>query len=367
MSINVHSPASTGFVRDHAPRPVSRVPAVSPVPVVSRAPAVSRLPRVTLRGIQIALGCLWLLDGLLQFQSYMYSHAFVSQVLEINAAGQPSFVGGPILTLAHLYGRDLALWNTLAALTQCMIGLGLIINQRTVRLALLASFGWAFMVWWFGEGFGMLLSGTPVSPLLGAPGAAIVYALIGVLVWPASRRRERRAAGGALLRNRRGLIVWSVLWLEAAALWLANVNRSRNAIHDQLLGAAAGAPHLLASWQRSVAAATQGHGTTIALLLALVSIAIAAGVWTSRLRVVTIAAGIVLSLAYWVLGQNLGVPFWGGNATDVNSGPLFLLLALALLPAISSPRVRARRRQDVSSALEVGDQQAEVVLVGARH
>jgi hypothetical protein len=124
-------------------------------------PAVSRLPRVTVRGIQIALGCLWLLDGLLQFQSYMYTHAFVSQVLEINAAGQPSFVGGPILTLAHLYGRDLALWNTLAALTQCMIGLGLIINQRTVRLALLASFGWAFMVWWFGEGFGMLLSGAP--------------------------------------------------------------------------------------------------------------------------------------------------------------------------------------------------------------
>jgi hypothetical protein len=172
-----------------------------------------------------------------------------------------------------------------------------------------------------------------------------------------------RASRGS--RGRGGRIVWSALWLEAAALWLANVNRSAGAIHDQLLGAAATAPHLIAGWQRSLATATQGHGATIALVLALVSIAIAAGVWSSRLRVLTLAGASVLSLAYWVLGQNLGGPFWAGNATDVNTGPLLVLLALALLPAVTSPRA-PRRRKDASSVLEVGDQEMGAVLAGVR-
>ena len=348
MTVNADTPTRFAF----APRDATR--------------AVSRVPRVTTRGIQIALGCVWLLDGLLQFQSYMYTHAFITQVLAVNAAGQPSFVGGPILTLTHLYGRDIALWNTLAGLTQCAIGLGLIASARTVRLALLASFGWALTVWWFGEGFGMLLTGAPLSPLLGAPGAVLVYILIGLLVWPSSRRGERPAAAGGRLAGRGGRIVWSALWLEAAALWLANVNRSADAIHDQLLGAAATAPHLIAGWQRSLATATQGHGATIALVLALVSIAIAAGVWSSRLRVLTLAGASVLSLAYWVLGQNLGGPFWAGNATDVNTGPLLVLLALALLPAVTSPRAPRRRRKDVRSVLDVGDQEMGAVLAGVR-
>ena len=31
--------------------------------------------RVTTRGIQIALGLVWLLDGLFQFKSFMFTHA----------------------------------------------------------------------------------------------------------------------------------------------------------------------------------------------------------------------------------------------------------------------------------------------------
>src|ERR1700757_2906025 len=113
----------------------ARAPTLAPT---AGTQLLSRL-RITRRGIQIALGCIWLLDGLLQFQSYMYSHEFVSQVIEPTAKGQPGFISDPIVTVAHFYTHDLTLWNTLAAEIQCAIGLGLILSRRTVRPALLVS------------------------------------------------------------------------------------------------------------------------------------------------------------------------------------------------------------------------------------
>jgi hypothetical protein len=297
--------------------------------------------RITRRGVQITLGCIWLLVGLLQFQSFMYTPAFLTTIVEPTAVGSPSFIASPILTMAHFYGHDEALWNTLAGEIQCAIGLGLILSRRTVRPALFVSFFWSFWVWWMGEGFGMVFSGTPVSPLMGAPGAVLLYGLIGLLVWPTGREGERSAADGGPIGDGGGRIVWSLLWVEAAYLWLLNVNRAKNAINGQLLGMASGAPHPLAAWETSVANATKGSGETLAVVLAIVSVAIAAGVW-SRLRAVALSAGIVLSLAYWVLGQSLGGPFWVGNATDVNSGPLFVLLAVTLMPPLVLAAGRAR-------------------------
>jgi len=307
--------------------------------------------RLTRRGIQIALGCIWLLDGLLQFQSYMYTHDFISQVILPTAQSQPGVISDPITTIGNFYGRDLTLWNTIAAEIQCAIGLGLIVSRRTVRPALLLSFGWAVCVWWFGEGLGTILSGAPVSPLMGAPGAVIVYGLIGLLVWP---RRGEDVDGapvdGGLLGRHGGEIVWSVLWGEAAVLWFLNVNRSKTAIHDQISGMASASPHWLASPLNSVANSSQGHGVAIATLLGIVSIIIAVGVWTPA-RPAVLAAGLALSLAYWVFGQSLGGPFWAGQATDVNAGPLFALLALTVF---AQPRAVPQTTSDMAAARPPG-------------
>lgn len=297
---------------------------------------------VTARGIQITLGLIWLLVGLLQFQSFMYTHGLITEVFAPAAGKQWSIVGGPMKTIDAFYGRDLTLWNTLAAEIQCVIGLGLILSKKTVKAALALSFLWAPAVWWFGEGFGGLTSNTLPSPLMGAPGAVILYAIIGLLVWPTSKREGRSPADMGPFGDRGGLYVWSGLWLLSAGLWLVNANRASGATHEMMKGMAEASPHWLAKFQNSVVNHTQGHGTTIAVVLAIISVAVAVGVWT-RLRWPALAVGIVVSLAYWVFGQSLGGPFWIGNATDVNAGPLFVLLAVALFPVaqVAIPRERA--------------------------
>jgi hypothetical protein len=296
-----------------------------------------RSPIVTTRGIQIALGLIWLLAGLLQFQSFMYTHGVVAEVFAPAAAKQWSIVGAPMKAIDAFYGRDLTLWNTLAAEIQCAIGLGLIIGRKTVKPALLLSFGWAPLVWWFGEGFGGLTSTTLPSPLVGAPGAVIIYAIIGLLVWPTHKQAGCSPADRGPLGDRGALCAWSGLWLFAAGLWLVNVNRADAAMHEMIQAMAAASPRWLATFQSSVGSHTEGHGTAIAVVLAIVSVAIAAGVWT-RLRWAALGVGILISLGYWVLGQSLGGPFWIGSATDVNAGPLFVLLAVALFPVAQPAR-----------------------------
>jgi hypothetical protein len=274
----------------------------------------------------------------------MYTHGIITEVFGPAAEKQWSVVGGPMKTIDAFYGHDLTLWNTLAAEIQCAIGLGLILSKKTVKAALTLSFLWAPAVWWFGEGFGGLTSNTLPSPLMGAPGAVILYAIIGLLVWPTDKQKGRSLADMGPLGDKGGLYAWSGLWLLSASLWLVNVNRAKDATHEMIKGMAEASPHWLAKIQNSIGNHTQGHGSTIAVVLAIISVAVALGVWT-RLRRPALAVGIVVSLAYWVLGQSLGGPFWIGNATDVNAGPLFVLLAFALLPvaqlATSSQRVRS--------------------------
>jgi hypothetical protein len=300
---------------------------------------------ITRGGLRITLGLIWLLDGALQFQSFMYSKGFLKEVIEPSAEGQPSWIGHPILSAAHFAGHNLTLWNTLFALVQVGIGLGLLF-RHTARPALIVSFAWALVVWWFGEGFGMIPMGM-ASPLTGAPGAALLYGLIGLLVWPTEEaERDGTSAGAGLIGERGGLIVWSVLWAGATALWCLSINRAPDTISETLKEAGGGSMHWLASLQSSLAGTTRGHGAAIAIVLAILSLAIAAGVWTPWRRE-ALLLGALLSIVYWAFGQSLG-ELTTGQATDPNAGPLFVLLALALLP-------RRRVREVSQNAFNKGE------------
>src|SRR5437016_7403281 len=60
---------------------------------------LERFRHITRRDLQIALGVLWLLDGALQAQPFMFTSGFATQVIGPVAQGQPGVVSGPI-TLA---------------------------------------------------------------------------------------------------------------------------------------------------------------------------------------------------------------------------------------------------------------------------
>jgi hypothetical protein len=281
----------------------------------------------TRRTLQTALGLLWLLDGALQFQSFMYSKGFIDMLTQM-MSGQPAWLASSMHWASNIAAGNLTLFNTLFALTQVAIGLGLL-YRRTVKPTLVISFAWAIVVWWFGEAFGMLFMNM-ANPLTGAPGAVSLYAIVGLLVWPNDRP-------GGLLGSRGAKTAWAALWLVMAWLWLLGANSSAGASHDAINAAPSGMSWL-STVQDWVANAAQGNGEVIALVLALVSAVIGIGVAVGwRVRPLILLA-IVLNLAYWVLGQGFGGIFMG-NATDPNAGLPFVLLALAVAAAI--PRAPA--------------------------
>ena len=314
-------------------------------------------PRITRRGIQIALGLIWLLDGVLQFQSYMYSREFIPGTIEPMLSMQPAWLARSIHWAGHLAGSNLTVWNTLFALVQCAIGLGLLCRP-TVKPALALSFGWALVVWWFGEGFGMLFMNMG-SPFNGAPGAVLLYAVVGVLVWPTGRQDGRSAAASGLLGERCGLAVWSAVWGCSALLWIDVLSRRVFSISGSLLEASGDSMPWLSSLQRSLSTTLEGDGKAIAAILLVASLALAVGIWT-RWRRETLILGALLALVYWLLGQSLG-GLTTGSATDPNIGPLFVLLAFAVWPTSpaieAAPPLRPRlwRQRDGKPALAACD------------
>jgi hypothetical protein len=313
------------------------------------------------RRLQLALGALWLLDAILQYQPVMFTRAF-SQMLAATAEGNPAFVSRPILWDAHLVGQHLVLLNTAFATIQLLLGLG-IAWRPTVRLALGASIVWALGVWWFGEGLGGVLTGT-ASPLNGAPGPVILYAMLAVLLWP--RDRGGTAAGSAgpavpfvaarAVGAPGARALWLVLWGSLAYFALLPANRAPQALHTMLSGVTVGEPAWLAAISQHGAALLAHQGLAASVGLAAVLGLIAVGVYLppSAARAV-LAVAAVLAAAVGVAGQDLG-GILTGSGTDPESGPLLILLVLAYWPARTGvPRTDGPTADEVRSGSEPAD------------
>lgn len=281
------------------------------------------------RALQLALAGIWLLDGVLQYQSFMYSKAF-SQMLAGTADGNPSVIARPITWDASLVEHHLALLNTIFATIQVLLGLG-IAFRPTVRAALAASVAWSLGVWWFGEGLGGVLNGA-ASPLNGAPGAVILYALLAVLLWPSDRGTPApftaaRAVGVPVARA-----LWLVLWLSLAWFALTPDNRAPQAVSGMISSMESGEPGWLAAIDRGAASLVAGQGLATSVVLAVAFIVIAAGVYLPRPAAkAALTLSIVVALVIWLVAEGFGMILAGG-ATDPNSGPLLVLLALAYWP-----------------------------------
>lgn len=330
--------------------PVARIAlAARPSRLAGVRPGVRRLIAAGPVGaIRMCLGGLWMLDGALQFQHFMYTRSFTQSLLN-GASGQPAWLAESLRWAVHLAQPHLVVFNTLFALVQVAIGAGLML-RRTAKPAIAASIAWSVIVWWIGEGFGMLFTST-ASPLTGAPGAVVLYAVIALAVWPNGRP-------GGLLGVRGVRAVWALLWLAMAWLWLLPANTGTDAV-STAIGAAPSGAHWLSSVQSSAARVVSGDGLAVALLLAVLSASIGVAVASNWRPRTFLAIAVALNLAYWVIGQGLGGIFTG-SATDPNAGPLFVLLAAVLCTLVP---VSERATVPARAAAWIG--LASVVFVGA--
>jgi len=318
---------------------------------------------ITKRGVQIALGILWLLDGVLQLQHQMFTSAFVSQVIRPTESGQPTFVTGPINFGVHIFLLHPAIFNGLFALTQIAIGT-LILWRKTLRQGLILSVLWGLIVWIFGEGYGGIFSGHTLL-LMGAPGAALIYVLLSLAVLPKSDEKNKDKSQIAYWI----VFVWLVIWVGGGIYQLLPGQNSTMEQGTMIVGNADGAPtwlskvdtktgnfiNNLGNKEATVTTPTQiankmnmtgtqmTHMTVIiysssssngywfilltAVLQCFIGIgALIVGSW----RKTAIYLGIGLALVFWLVGENLG-GYYTGFATDPNSGPLLILLGLAIL------------------------------------
>jgi len=298
------------------------------------APVAARPALDARRALQLALAAIWLLDGVLQYQGFMFSKAF-NQMIAGTASGNPAVVAKPITWNATLVDHHMVLLNAIFATIQVLLGLG-IAFRPTARIALAASILWALGVWWFGEGLGGVLSGA-ASPLNGAPGAVIIYALLAVLLWPADREvpapfAAARAVGGHVARA-----LWAVLWLSLAYFALTPANRAPAGVSGMIGGMESGEPVWLQDLQKGAASLIGNDGLAASVVLAVALVLIAVGVYLpARITKATLVLAIVVAALIWVFAEALGGILTGGG-TDVNSGPLLALLALAYWPLRTSP------------------------------
>ncbi len=280
------------------------------------------------RTLQLVLATIWLIDGILQLQSFFFTKSFGLQMISGMSQGNPSVIARPIAWSGATIGHHAVLTDASFAVAQTAIAVA-IAWRPTVKIGLAVSIAWAVGVWWVGEGLGGVLNGT-ANPVNGAPGAVMIYALLAVLLWPSDRAGQRapfiaaRAVGAPVANG-----LWLVLWGSLSYFAVLGANRSSQGLHNLITTEASGEPGWVAWIDHHAASVVDHRGLAVTVVLAILLLVVAVGTylppsWANA----TVALAVVIGLAFWVVGENFGALFTNG-ATDVNSGPLLILLAVS--------------------------------------
>lgn len=323
------------------------------------------LSRKTLQRI---LGVLWLIDGLLQLQPQMFTMNMVNGIMKPMLQGQPGLFEPSLQFIVTQTTLHLTAVNLLIAIVQILLGLGfLFLTGDWVKWLVFTSIVWAFIVWYGGEGMNMLLTGT-ASILSGAPGAVLLYPLLGLAVIPrqqsnaASESATRKAGDDGLLSRRILRYILAGFWCFAALLQL-QPNWWQDGQISQAIGAMVGQGGLNSVLvdpvltQISNATANIEIPLNIALIVVFLAIGIGLAVVKDEHVLPFLIASIIVSVLFWYFSEAFGM-ILTGMATDFNSGLLVVLIALACWPkahALSAQRAQVAR--DLRDSEESGSAQ----------
>jgi hypothetical protein len=292
--------------------------------------------------LQYILGALWLIDGLLQLQPQMFTMNMVNGVMKPMLDGQPGFIEPSLQFIVNQTSFHLIAVNLLIAVLQILLGLGfLFLPDRFTKPLVGASIIWALVVWYAGEGMSMLLTGQ-ASIFTGAPGAVLLYPLLGLVIWP--RRATDKAAQGekghsgeeGLLSRRVLRFVLAGFWIFAALLQFQPVWWQAGQI-SQSIGAMVGQGGLntvlVDPILQHISDATAGSETFLNIIVIIVCLGLGSALAVVRDEQARpfLITSIVLSVLFWYVTQAFGM-ILTGMATDFNSGLLVGIMALACWP-----------------------------------
>jgi hypothetical protein len=298
------------------------------------------------KALQRILGALWLIDGLLQLQPQMFTMNMVNGVMKPMLDGQPGLIEPSLQFIVNQTTLHLIEVNLLIAIVQVLLGLGfLFLPERWVKELVIASIVWALIVWYGGEGMSMLLTGQ-ASILSGAPGAVLLYPLLGLAVWPrkqsavATTDASRRVGDDGLLSRRLLRWVLSGFWFFAALLQLQPYWWQPGQI-SQAIGGMVGQGGLngvlVDPVLKLLSNATANIEIPLNIALIVVCLALGIGLAVAKDEQIRpfLIASIVVSVLFWYCTQAFGM-ILTGMATDFNSGLLLVVMALACWPKVSA-------------------------------
>jgi hypothetical protein len=295
------------------------------------------------------LGALWLIDGLLQLQPQMFTMNMVNGVMLPIVESQPAPIAASLHWIIAVTTQNLVLINLLIAIVQIVLGI-LLLAGLWVRGTVIASIIWALIVWYAGEGMSMLLTGQ-AGILTGAPGAVLLYPLLGLLIYPkasSSQGSEEQADEDTLLSQAHFRWFLAGFWIFSALLqmqpyWWQDGQISQTISGMEGQGGLNG--FLVDPILNGLATLTAHIEVPLNIALIVIFLVLGAGlavVKEDRLRPFLIAS-IVVSFIIWWGAQGFGMIFTG-MATDFNSGLLIIVMALACWPKaawLQAPQKRA--------------------------
>jgi hypothetical protein len=321
--------------------------------------------------LQRILGVLWLIDGLLQLQPLMFTGNMINGIMRPMLVGQPGLFEPSLQFIVNQTTIHLVEVNLVIAGVQILLGLGfLLLPDRWLKVVVLGSIVWALIVWYGGEGMSMLFTGT-ASILSGAPGAVLLYPLLGLAVYPRTPAKDEpravtRQRVDGLISRRTLRWVFSGFWFFAALLqlqpnWWQPGQISQNI--SAMVGQGGLNSVLVDPVLTQISNITANIEIPLNIVLIVVFLALGIGfavVKNDRLQPFLIAS-IVVAVVIWYSSEAFGM-ILTGMATDFNSGLLLVLMTLAVWPRtgvrqVESARTRFSREVREESKLEGTTQQ----------
>lgn len=283
--------------------------------------------------LRYTLGGLWLIDAIFQVQPQMFTTNMINSVLLPTLSSQPAPIAASLHMIIDMITQHLVFFNLLIAIVQAEIGLFLIAGVW-LRATTIISIVWALIVWYGGEGMNMLLTGQ-ASILTGAPGAVLLYPLLGLLIYPRKTSSSPNEEN-SLLSREQFRWVFAGFWIFAGLLQLQPIWWQRGQI-AQTIGDMTNLGGLNSTLVdpilSPVAKLTAQLEVPLNIALVVIFLGLGVGLALAKPRLIRplLIVSIVLSVIIWWIAQGFGMIFTG-MATDFNSGLLLVVMALECWP-----------------------------------